>query len=121
MVDIYASLRIENLASFSGSPMFASGDQMNIGGASFTVHVQGAVEQLDELLSTLTGIGPGTSLADKIARTHQYVATNALAGACSKLTAFGNEVRALRPTNIPPIQAATLIGNALQIKTVLGC
>jgi HYR domain len=33
---------------------------------TFTIHVQGAAEQLDDLGSTVIGVGRGTSLADKV-------------------------------------------------------
>src|SRR5713101_691296 len=87
----------------------------NIGSASFTVHVKGAREQLSDLLAHATGIGSGTSLADKVTQVQTDLASNAPADACSTLTAFVNEVQAQSGKKISPIQAAALVVNALQI------
>jgi hypothetical protein len=93
----------------------------NTSSASFTVQVKGAGEQLAALLAAISGVGPGTSLADKVAQAQAYLAANDIAYACSTLTAFVNEVKAQSGKTIAIGQAATLIASAQRIQTVLGC
>jgi YVTN family beta-propeller protein len=93
----------------------------NTSSASFTIHVKGAAEQLTDLLAAVSGVGPGTSLADKVRRAQTYLAANDLPHACSTLAALINEVSALSGNTIPSPQAATLIASAGRITAVLGC
>jgi hypothetical protein len=89
--------------------------------ASFTVHVEGAAEQLADLLTAATGVGPGTSLGDKVSQAENYVTVNDAVDACSTLRAFINEVKAQSGVKVTPNQAATLITTAQRIEAVLGC
>jgi HYR domain/WD40-like Beta Propeller Repeat len=93
----------------------------NTSSASFTVTVKGAVAQLTDLLAAVTGVGPGTSLADKITLVQSDLVANDLADACSTLTALINEVSAQSGKTIPSSQAATLIASVQQIRALLGC
>ena len=88
--------------------------------ASFTVHVKGAAEQLTDLLAAVTGVGPGTSLPDKVRRAETYLAANDAADACSTLAAFVNQIKAQAGKTIPPNQAPPLIASAQRIQAVLG-
>ena len=80
---------------------------------------------LAELLANVTGVGPGTSLADKVKQAQAYLAANDLTDTCSTLAAFINEVKAQSKAQsgkkIPPNQASTLIASAEQTRTQLGC
>jgi Tol biopolymer transport system component len=93
----------------------------NMSTASFTVTVKGAKAQLRDLLTAVTGVGPGTSLADKVKAARSYLAAGDLADACSALTAFLHEVSAQSGKSIPPDHAATLIATSQRIKAVLAC
>jgi outer membrane protein assembly factor BamB len=93
----------------------------NTSAASFTVHVNGAADQLADLVVQLAGIGPGTSLADKVELVQAYLAANDVRDACSTMRALINEVKALSGKTIPPAEAATLIATANRITSVLGC
>jgi len=75
----------------------------------------------EELLANVTGLPPGTSLADKVKLAQNYAATNDVPDACSTLSAFINEVKAQSGKKIPASQASTLIASAQQIRTQLGC
>ena len=89
---------------------------------SFTVHVNSAAEQLSTLLTQVTGVGPGSSLADKVKQIQGYVAASDKADACSSLNAFINEVKARRAERSSPLRRATsFIGQAQSIEAVLGC
>ncbi len=88
---------------------------------SFTIKVEGAVEQLANLAAEVKRVGPGTSLADKVAETQVYVSQGGTGAACEVLTAFVNEVQAHSGKIIPSAQAAGLIADAKRIKTVIGC
>lgn len=94
----------------------ASGNQAS---ASFEVHVLGATEQLAELYETVRTLGPGTSLADKVRQTQEYLAANRLSDAIAKLDNFISEVRAQSGKRIAPAVATSLIADALRIKTII--
>jgi Tol biopolymer transport system component len=93
----------------------------NMSRADFTVTVKGAKAQLQDLLTDVIGVGPGTSLADKVTAAQSYLAVGDRADACAILTAFVHEVSAQSGKSIPPHQAAALIATARRIKAVLAC
>jgi TolB protein len=99
----------------------ASDTHGNTSSASFPVHIKGAAEQLADLLSAVTGLGPGASLADKVSQVQASVDANKLTDACSTLTALVNQLKAVSGKSIPSDQAMTHITTALRIKSVLGC
>jgi hypothetical protein len=82
---------------------------------------QSPADLLAALGTAVIGVGPGTSLADKINRATTYLNKNDIADTCSTLNAFINQVKAQTGKSIPAPEAATLIADARQIKTLLGC
>jgi hypothetical protein len=104
-----------------GLDILSFGGGVPTSSASFTVHVKGAAEQFADLLTAVTGFGPGTSLADKVSQAGTYLTANDVADACSTLNAFIKEVKAQLGITLLPSQAATLIATAQRIETVLGC
>jgi hypothetical protein len=78
-------------------------------------------ELLAALATAVNGVGPGTSLADKVARAIAYLNSADTGDACSTLTAFANEVGAQSGKTIPADTAATLLADAQKIKSELGC
>jgi hypothetical protein len=96
----------------------ASGNQAS---ASFTVHVKGAPEQLADLGTAVAGVGPGTSLADKVKQMQNYLAQHDVANACLTLQQFIDQVRAQSGKSIPIATATTLTADATRIKNVLAC
>ena len=86
----------------------------NTATASFTVLVKGVGLQLEDLLAATTGVGPGTSLADKVRLLQEEPS-------CGGLTAFVNEVRAVTGRRLTTAQAGALIADATRISAVLGC
>ena len=99
----------------------ASDTAGNLAGASFDVHVNGAADQLADLLTAVTGVGPGTSLADKVIQVQTALSTNHVPDACSGLNSLINELKAQSGRSISPGVASSLIGNATRIRAVLGC
>ena len=93
----------------------------NLAGASFDVHVKGATEQFVDLLTAVTGVGPGTSLADKVIQAQTALSANHIADACSDLNALINQLTAQSGRSIPAGVASSLIGDATRIRAVLGC
>jgi hypothetical protein len=89
--------------------------------ASFMVTVKGASAQLVDLSQAVQGVGPGTSLGDKVQSAQSYLASGDVADTCSTLTAFINEVKAQSGKNIPVAQASQLIADAQRIQAVLAC
>jgi outer membrane lipoprotein SlyB len=88
---------------------------------STAVHVQGAAEQLGGLAEAVVGIGPGRSLAAKVAAIQGYLAANQTADACATLDAFVNEVSAQTGKKIGTAQAASLNSQAQNIEAALDC
>jgi hypothetical protein len=88
---------------------------------TFTVHVEGAAEQLADLAAAVRGVGPGTSLADKVTVIRADVAVNDKAHACADLNALSRELTAQSGKRLSSGQAATLIADARRIGAVLGC
>jgi len=76
---------------------------------------------LAALGNAVIGIGPGTSLADKVAQALAYLNSGDVSDACSTLTSFINEVKAQSGKTIPQAQAASLIASVEQIETLLRC
>jgi hypothetical protein len=95
----------------------ATDNSGNVASGSFAVHVEGAVEQLADLGEAVAGVGPGTSLADKVTSIEAYLAVGDNTDACGTLGAFINQVNASKKIADP----GTLIAAATQIETVLGC
>jgi streptogramin lyase len=93
----------------------------NVASGSFLVHVEGAAEQLADLSDSVAGVGPGTSLIDKVTETQADLGTNDLTGTCEALDAFVHEVKAQSGKHIPRATAASLTSDATRIETVLGC
>jgi hypothetical protein len=77
--------------------------------------------QLAALLTAVTGVGPGTSLADKVKQIQGYVAANDKANACGTLNAFINEVKAQKGKKLTNAQAADFTAQANAIRINLGC
>jgi HYR domain len=93
----------------------------NTATATFNVHVEGAVEQLADLRVAVTGVGPGTSLADKVSQAQTFLAASNVAGACTTLDAFIHEVKAQSGTSLSTDKADTLTATAQRIEIVLSC
>jgi uncharacterized protein YjiK len=89
---------------------------------SFTVQVNGAAEQIADLLDQVAGVGPGKSLTAKLQLVEERIAAGDAAGACKKLGAFVNEVEAQAgKKKLTNAQAAALIAQANTLRAVLGC
>jgi hypothetical protein len=86
---------------------------------SFTVTVNGATAQLADLYHAVQGVGPGSSLADKVSQAQSDLAAGDVTDASSTLGAFINEVTAQSGKSIPAGQASALIADARRIQAVL--
>jgi hypothetical protein len=102
-----------------------SGDAAHDGSSSPALAevIKGAAELLSDLQTAVNGVGPGngTSLSDKVGRAQAELASGANSDACGTLAAFIHQVSAQTGKSIPSAQADTLIADANQIRTVLGC
>jgi hypothetical protein len=76
--------------------------------------------QLSALLASVTGKGPGTSLADKVKLIQGYAA-NDKADACGTLGAFLNQVKAQTGKTLTTAQAASFTTQANSARATLGC
>jgi len=89
--------------------------------ASFTITVTGAAAELADLAADVHGVGPGDSLADKVAQARADLAAGDITGACETLAGFIGEVTGQSGKTIPASKAAALIAAALQVRAVLDC
>jgi streptogramin lyase len=88
---------------------------------STNVQVTGAAEELGDLADAVVGIGPGRSLAAKVAAIQEYVAADDTADACATLGDFLNEVNAQTGKKISSARAASLNLQAQDIDAALDC
>jgi hypothetical protein len=84
------------------------------------VTVLGAGGQLSALLTQVTGVGPGRSLAAKVRTAQSALAAGDTALAASKLADLISETQAQRGKKIPVATADAIIAAARQIIAVLG-
>ena len=94
---------------------------VTVSATSAGVDVKGAAEQLDDLADAVAGVGPGKSLAAKVAAIEDALGANDTAEACATLNAFINEVDAQTGKKISTAVAASLIAQANGIRAALGC
>lgn len=73
------------------------------------------------LLSAATGVGPGTSLANKVKLAETYYAAEDTQATCVVLTGFVNEVRAQRGKKLTLDSADTLTKDADVLMSAIGC
>lgn len=86
-----------------------------------TFELPGAGDQLAELLSRVTAVGPGKSLQNKIRSAIASLQAGDAGGACSTLYAFLNEVAAQAGKKLTAMQAADFTAAAQRIRDVIGC
>jgi hypothetical protein len=123
-------------ATFTGNPgdvnLYSFGPEPVVGATvplfvalGFVLNISATISSppdlLADLLVAVTGKGPGTSLADKVARIQSYVAANDITDACATLNDFINEVKALASKQITASEAASFTSQANTIRAVLGC
>ena len=80
-----------------------------------------AATLLTDLRADVQGVGPGTSLGDKVAAAQTSLASSDAAGVCATMNAFINEVQALTGKKIPALQAEELIADAGRIQAMMAC
>ena len=69
----------------------------------------------------MTGVGPGTSLADKIKQIQGFAAANDTAHACRALDTFIAQVKAQTGKKLSTAQGASFTTEARSIKSLLNC
>jgi hypothetical protein len=100
---------------FSGNPRPQG--TVDIGAFQFV----SAADQLAALAQAVSGVGPGHSLARKVAQAQSALAAGNTAKACRKLGAFTREVQAQSGKKIAPSTAQQLLADAESIQTALAC
>lgn len=78
-------------------------------------------EALADLASDVSGVGPGSSLANKIATVQAYYAAGDKSASCAMLTDFQKQVSAQAGKKLTIEQATSLSGQAQTIRAALGC
>jgi hypothetical protein len=86
--------------------------------------VQGPVApgpDFSDLLTNSQGVGPGTSLADKVTAAQSEFQSGEVANACGTLGAYINQVKAQTGKKINPTTAQSLITEAQQVQAAIPC
>lgn len=100
----------------------ASGNQSS---CSFSVHVKGAAEQTNDLITAVNNLsgkaGIKNALLAKLNAALAKLQSNNTAAACGPLKAFINLVTAMRGKDISISDADALIAAATNIRAVIGC
>jgi len=78
-------------------------------------------QMFDDLLAKVVGVGPGSSLADKITLSQTYYSVPDLTSACLMLADFDQQVTAQTGKKIDATLAAELIDDASALSAVIGC
>jgi hypothetical protein len=78
-------------------------------------------QQLASLGAAVEGVGPGTSLADKVSEAQAYLAAGDVTDTCSTLSALAHEAKALAGKKLAPAAADALVTSAGEIATTLEC
>ena len=107
---------------FTGQTMSQNGGPEAVASQSLTVEpAQGPSAQLAALGHAVQGVGPGTSLADKVAQAQSHLASGDIADVCRVLGGLVHEVKAQSGKHVPPAKAGQLVADAQGIQTELGC
>ena len=85
------------------------------------MHVKGAAEQFVDLLTAVTGVGPGTSLADKVIQAQTALGANHVADACSGPERVDQSADGAVRKEHPRRRGQFLIGDATRIRADSGC
>ena len=76
---------------------------------------------VSQLADDVTGIGPGSSLLDKLIQVSAYVEAEDTKSACEMMMAFENQVAAQRGKSLSEEQASQFLEDAESIISALGC
>jgi hypothetical protein len=96
----------------------------NTASASFSVHVNGASEQVADLIALVNSYNLrllGTALHDKLVKVQEFLAANKPKRACERLDSFLAQVKEQRGKRLSIEQADRLTIDARRIKAVIGC
>jgi hypothetical protein len=107
-------------ASYSGDTNNAAATS-SCGASGESVHVAGAGEQLDHLLSLVTGIGPANSLAAKVQAAIDSRQADSTNGACGALAALINEAQAQNDKHLTAAQVDAIVSAATSVRNTIGC
>ncbi len=127
--DGYWWLYVEGNAYSGGGALerFGDGAWFYLGNAgqdfAFKTYVATATpaQQLGELLTMVTGIGPGESLAAKVQAAQASLASGGIGAACAQLGALHNEVVTQRGNQLTTDQADAILAKVVSIQQELGC
>ena len=78
-------------------------------------------ELLASLFESSTGVGPGSSLADKMAIAQAYYAARDISGTCAMLHDYQNHIRAVSGRRLQPDVGRQLSADAQRIELAIGC
>ena len=118
----YWSVDTHNWATAWGDRTFAVGSSSrDIRLSGVDAPLKPAAEEVLDLLAAVQGVGPGTSLNDKVKDIQAAIAAGAKVSACTAIAAFRNAVSAQTGKSIAPATAAALEREAGRVAAAVGC
>jgi hypothetical protein len=120
--DEFLGLTFEGVTS-SGAFSFASRENTTWPGPELLIDIgpPDPTAMLQQLLADVTGVGPGTSLADKVSLAQTYYTVPDIQAACLILGDFKSQVAAQAGKKLTHVFAARLSTDATEIMTAIGC
>jgi VCBS repeat protein/FG-GAP repeat protein len=116
LVKVFAGTSITQISSFFAfDPRFTGGVYVA------APPVPTRISLVNVLLGDATGVGPGTSLSDKVLRIRGLLEEGEIRAACATLRAFTREVRAQTGKSISSNQAVALIADAANLRAAIPC
>jgi len=86
-----------------------------------TFVTRSTTQELADLAAAVNGVGPGTSLADKVSKARAYLTAADVPDTCSTLSSLVHQVAAQTGKKIAPADAEALMTIVEQIGSELGC
>ena len=115
--DSYMNLTAGTVGSLTGGT-YDTSQSTNVLGLKVTMM---SSVSLATLHAEVTGVGPGKSLAKKVALARTYYAAKDVQATCAMLNAFENEVEAQSGKTIDHALDAKLLADAHSIEVAIGC
>lgn len=117
-----AFIGITSTGPITSLQVVAGGPGIDIDNFTFATGDFNSVSTLiDALFSAVTGVGPGKSLANKMAIVQAYFVAGDMDAACAQLTGFENQVKAQTGKKLSAQQSAAFLAGAQAIRNAMGC
>jgi probable HAF family extracellular repeat protein len=116
-----ASRTLNQAMAINNKGVIAGTGTDDLTGTPFMFVLTPVAESFAALLTEVTGVGPGRSLAHKVKLAEAYYSAHDTDATCAVLTGFKHEVKALAGRRIDRMLAKRVIADAKAIEAAIGC